>query len=178
MDFTESKTYQNLLKTIDGEMKASTKYSIYSGVAREDGYENVGDFFEETSHNEKEHAERLMKIIYNGLPHTLDNLADASKGEQGEWTNMYPEFARIAKEEGYDQISELFLDIAEVERHHNYRYDMLAKNIKNNQMFCKEENILWICMNCGYLYYGECAPEVCPLCGFPQSFFKPNCEDY
>ena len=119
-----------------------------------------------------------MKIIYNGLPHTLDNLADASKGEQGEWTNMYPEFARIAKEEGYDQISDLFLDIAEVERHHNYRYDMLAKNIKNNQMFCKEENILWICMNCGYLYYGECAPEVCPLCGFPQSFFKPNCEDY
>lgn len=179
LEFKDSRTYQNLLKTMDGEMKASTKYAIYSDKAREDGFENIGDIFDETSHNEKEHAERVMKIIHQGeIPDTLTNLRDASTGENNEWTKLYQEFANIAKEEGYDQVSELFLDIAEVERHHDYRFNHLAENIENNQVFCKDEKILWICMNCGYLYYGECAPEFCPLCGYPQAFFKPNCEDY
>lgn len=179
MELKDSKTYQNILKTIDGEMKASTKYAIYGDKAREDGFENVGSIFDETSHNEKEHAERMMKVIYNGeLPDTLINLRDASGAESHEWMNLYQEFAQTAKEEGFDQISDLFRDLAEVERHHNYRFDNLAENIENQQVFCKGEKILWICMNCGYLYYGECAPDVCPLCGYPKSFFKPNCEDY
>ena len=179
MEFQGSKTYQNVMKSIDGEMKASTKYAIYSGKAREDGYENIGDIFDETSRNEREHAERMMKIIYQGeIPDTLTNLKDASSGENHEWTKMYQEFAETAKAEGFDQIAQLFLDIAEVERHHDYRFENLAENIENDQVFCKSEKILWICMNCGYLYYGDCAPEFCPLCGYPQKYFKPNCEDY
>lgn len=179
MELEGSKTYQNILNTIDGEMKASTKYVIYGDKAREDGYENIGSIFDETSHNEREHAERMMKIIHNGeIPDTLDNLKDASGGENHEWTKMYQEYAEIARKEGFDQIAELFLDIAEVERHHDFRYKNLVENIEKRQVFCKGEKILWICMNCGYLYFGECAPEFCPLCGYPQSYFKPNCEDY
>ena len=179
MDFESSKTYQNIMNAIDGEMMASTRYQIYSDKAREDGYENIGDIFAETSGNEKEHAERLMKVAFAGdIPDTLTNLKDAGAGENHEWTKMYQEYAQIAKEEGYDQIAELFLDIAEVERHHDYRFQTLAENMEQNQIFCKDEKILWICLNCGYIYYGECAPEFCPLCGYPQSYFKPNCEDY
>lgn len=166
------------MKAFQGETTASTKYRIYADKAREDGYENIGRIFDETSHNEKEHAERVMKFIYNGVPDTLTNLKDASSGENNEWTEMYIQFANTAREEGFEQIAELFQDIAEVERHHDFRFQNLAEDIQNDQVFCKKEKIVWICMNCGYIYYGECTPERCPLCGYPQAYFKPNCEDY
>lgn len=179
MEFANSKTFKNILNAIDGELKASTKYSIYDAKAREDGYENIGDIFKETSNNEKEHAELLLKIIHNGsIPDTCENLIDASSGENHEWTNMYQEYAKIAQDEGFPKISQVFLKIAEVERHHDFRFNTLAKDIKCNKIFCKDEQILWICMNCGYLYYGECAPKKCPLCGYSQGYFSPNCENY
>lgn len=179
MDFKSSETYKNVMKAIDGEKKASTSYRIYADKAREDGYENIGAIFDETSHNEKEHSERLLKFVYGGeLPDTLDNLKIAMSGENNEWTTMYQEFAKKAKEEGFHEVAEVFLNIAEVEKHHDYRFSNLASDIENNQVFCKEQKIVWICMNCGYVYYGECAPEMCPLCGYPQAYFRPNCEAY
>ncbi len=173
MDFRSSKTFQNLLNAVNGELKASTKYEIYSSKAREDGFEQIGNIFEETSHNEKEHAEIWLKILNNGeIPYTLDNLKDAYSGESHEWTSMYPEYARIAREEGFNEIAFLFDGIANIERHHNFRFRELAKNIKNGEVFCKPVENLWICLNCGNIVRGKCAPKKCPVCGYPQAFFE------
>lgn len=179
MEFKNSKTFQNVMKTLEGELKASTKYEIYGLKAKEDGYEQIGNIFEETSRNEREHAETMMKIIYNGeVPDTLTNLRDSSKGESHEWSGIYQEFAKTAQEEGYGDIANLFRNIASVEETHDYRFTTLADNIESNEVFCKKEEIWWVCLNCGFMYYGECAPIRCPLCGYPQGYFKAYCQDY
>jgi rubrerythrin len=173
MDFRESKTFNNLQHALEGELKASTKYSIYGSKAREDGFEQIGDIFDETSHNEKEHAEIWMKIMNNGeIPDTLDNLKDAYSGETYEWTKMYREYAQEAAVEGYQDIADLFEGVAGIERHHDFRFRELAKNIETGEVFCKKNEHLWICMNCGNIIRGKCAPEVCPVCGFPQAYYK------
>lgn len=179
MEFKDSETYANLRKAFDGESKASTKYAIYADKAREDGYEQIGDIFDETSHNEKEHAEVWLKLIHGGeVPETAENLREASSGESYEWTRMYPEFAETARREGFPEIAELFEGVAMIENNHDGRFRLLLANIEEDQVFCKEEEVIWICTNCGNLYYAKCAPEYCPVCGYPQAYYEVYCENF
>ena len=179
MDFRDSKTYQNVLKTMEGEMKASATYAIYAAKARDDGYQQIGNIFDETSGNEREHAEIFMKLLNGGsVPDTLTNLKKAYSGENNEWTKMYLEFANQAREEGYEQIAKLYEGIIEIEKHHDFRFRTLAENIENNEVFCKDKPALWICLNCGALYWGICAPKKCPVCGYDQGYYELNCENY
>lgn len=179
-DFTKSQTYQNLMKAYAGELKADGKYRIYALKAREDGYEQIGNIFDETAGNEQEHAEIWLKWMNNGeVPPTLTNLKDASAGEKEEWKNMYPEFAACARREGYEELTRLFLQVGSIEHSHMDRYDQLIENIQTDQVFCDEDRrTVWICLNCGHLHRGECAPTTCPTCGFPQAFFERRCTNY
>ncbi len=178
-DFSESNTYKNLQAAFDGETKASTKYAIYGRKAKEDGYEQIGNIFNETSGNEREHAEIWLRLLNGGeLPSTPENLKESFSGENYEWTTMYIGFAQEARREGYPEIAELFEGVAAIERHHDSRFRKLASNIMNSTVFCKNSNVLWICLNCGNLYYGECAPEPCPVCGYPQGYYQLNCNNY
>ena len=178
-DFKKSKTYENLEFAVGGELKASAKYQVYQTKAEEDGYQQIASIFGETAHNEREHAEIWIKLLHGGeVPSTLDNLKDAVAGEHYEWTDMYQNFARTAKAEGYDEIATLFERVASIEHHHEQRYAKLAENIETDQVFCKPQTTVWICMNCGYIVTAECAPKVCPACGYPQGFYEENCENY
>ena len=178
-DFRESNTFKNLQAAFDGETKASTKYAIYGRKAKEEGYIQIGNIFEETSGNEREHAEIWMKLMKDGeVPPTFDNLQDAYSGEDFEYTRMYPGYAEEAMREGYPEIARLFEGVARIEQHHNARYRKLAQNIMNDTVFCKNSNVVWICLNCGNLYYGECAPDPCPVCGYPQGYYQLNCDNY
>lgn len=173
MELKESKTYENLKKAYEGELKASTKYSIFSTKAKEEGYEQISSIFSETAGNEKEHAEVWLKIMEDGaLPETIKNLEEAIRGEGYEWKSMYPEFARIAKEEGFAKIAKLFEEIGKIERHHDYRFERLRENIQSGEVFCKPSERVWLCLHCGNITWGECAPEICPVCGYPQGYHE------
>ncbi|MEG1947294.1 MAG: ferritin family protein [Lachnospiraceae bacterium] len=175
----DSQTYQNLKKAYEGELKASGKYRIYAQKAEKDGYRQIHDIFTETAGNEQEHAEIWLELLNSGsIPNTLENLREAYKGEKYEWTQMYQEFAKKAAEEGYYDISKLFHKVAEIEKHHDYRYERLAQNIMEESVFCKKRENAWICLNCGYIFYGSCAPDKCPVCGFLQGYYQLNCENY
>lgn len=179
MDFKHSQTYKNLMTAFAGESKASTKYRIYGLKAREDGYEQMGNIFDETARNEQEHAEIWMKALKGGeVPDTLCNLKDAADGEHYEWTEMYPAFAETAHEEGYCEIAELFARIAAIEKQHEKRFCKLAHNIEHDEVFCKHCRQAWICMVCGNVTYAECSPEICPVCGHPQSFTEIKADNY
>lgn len=172
MNFKDSETYQNLLKAYDGERMASTKYQIYAAKAREDGYQNIGDIYEETAGNEKEHAEIWLKQMNGGkIPDTLENLVDSYNGESYEWRKMYPEFAETAQKEGYSNLARLFREVGMIEQHHEYRFKQQAQDIMDHMVFCKGKNTVWLCLNCGHLHYGDCAPWRCPVCGYPQGWF-------
>jgi len=178
-NFEKSNTYKNLQAAFTGETSASGKYAIFGRKAKEEGYEQIGNIFEETSGNEREHAEIWLKLMEGGeVPTTLDNLKTAYGGENYEWTSMYVKYAEEAEREGFHQIACLFEGVANIERHHDARFRKLAQNIMNDQVFCKKVNTLWVCLNCGNLYYGECAPEVCPVCCYPQGYYQLNCENY
>jgi rubrerythrin len=178
-NFIESNTYRNLLAAFNGEATASTKYAIYGMKAKEDGFEQIGNIYEETSRNEREHAEIWFKLLHGGvIPTTLDNLKDSFGGENYEWTNMYMGYAEEAKKEGYSEIARLFEGVAAIERHHDARFRKLAQNIMYDKVFCKGTPVLWVCLNCGNLFYGECAPDPCPVCGYPQGYYQLNCENY
>lgn len=179
-NFASSQTYQNLQNAYNRELIVSTKYQIYGDRARRDGYQQIGNIFDETSGNEKQHAEIWLKFIIQSdqLPPTLTNLQDAAAAENYEGTDLYLQYAQVAREEGYTDIANMFEGIAVIERHHYFRFNSLANNIQNNQVFCKPNNTVWICLVCGNLVWDECAPEVCPICGFPQSFYELNCENY
>lgn len=177
--FRRSNTYKNLKAAFDGESKASTKYAIYGRKAKEDGYEQIGNIFEETSGNEREHAEIWLKLLKGGeVPSTEENLKDAYSGETYEWTTMYVGFAEEAMREGFPEIAHLFQGVAGIERHHDARFRRLEKNILEDKVFFKNSNVVWICLNCGNLIYGECAPEICPVCGYPQGYYQLNCENH
>lgn len=179
MEFKKSETYQNLKKAYEGELKACGKYQLYSEKAKEDGYRQIGNIFLETSGNEREHAEIWLKLLNDGqMPDTLENLRNAFEGEKLEWTKMYREFSKKAQEEGFSDIAKLFQRVGEIEKHHDYRYERLAENIKEGTVFCRRGENVWICLNCGYLYYGTCAPKKCPVCGYPQGEYELNCENY
>jgi len=179
MNFTNSQTYKNLQNAYEGELKAGSKYVIYGAKAREDGYEQIGNIFDETSHNEREHAELWLKILnYGQMPSTLENLRDATTGEHYEWTKMYKNYAETARKEGFSQIANLFEGVGCIEKNHEERFDKLARNIETDKVFCKECEMTWICLNCSNSYKGKCAPKKCPVCGYPQGYYELLCENY
>ena len=174
-----SQTEQNLRTAFAGESQAHTKYLYYASKAIKDGYVQIGKLFEETARNEKEHAKIWFKYLHGGeVPDTLTNLADAAAGENYEWTDMYAGFAKTAKEEGFDDIAFLFEKVAAIEKTHEERYRVLLENIKGGLVFSRDEDMIWECTNCGHIVIGKKAPEVCPVCNHPQSFFEIHQENY
>ena len=179
MDFKASRTYQNLQKAYEGELIAGAKYEIYGLKAREEGFEQIGDIFDETSRNEREHGEIWLKLLNEGeIPDTRKNLIDAASGENYEWTQMYRTYARIARLEGYDEIAEKFDMVAMIEENHDRQYEKLYYNMMNGKVFCKNEEHFWVCKNCGNVWFGNCAPETCPVCGYPQGYYELKTEIY
>ncbi|NSW89213.1 MAG: rubrerythrin family protein [Firmicutes bacterium] len=191
-----TKTAENLLKAFAGESQARNRYTFYASVADKEGYKQIKNIFIETADNEKEHAKRFYKFLLEGLKEelpatveinaaypvaqgtTLDNLKAAASGENEEWSELYPAFAKVAEEEGFPEIANVFRMIASVEKRHETRYQKLADNIVNNKVFNKDNKILWKCGNCGYVHEGTSAPEICPACAHPQAFFEVFVEAY
>ncbi|MDY3031948.1 MAG: rubrerythrin family protein [Clostridia bacterium] len=179
MELKGSKTEKNLLAAFAGESQAHTKYLYYASKAKKDGYVQIGSLFEETAKNEKEHAKIWFKLLHGGqMPETTENLTDAAAGENYEWTDMYKSFAQDAKAEGFEHIAYLFEEVAKIEKEHEERYRKLLANIKDEAVFSKDNDIIWICSNCGHVVIGKKAPEVCPVCAHPQSYFMQKAENY
>ncbi len=179
MELKGSKTEANLMAAFAGESQARNKYTYYASQARKDGYEQIAAIFEETAANEKEHAKMWFKELHDGkVPETLENLKDAANGENYEWTDMYAEFAKVAKEEGFTRIANLFEGVAKIEKEHEERYRKLIDNIENKLVFSKDGDAIWICRNCGHVVIGKEAPLVCPVCAHPQSYFELKKENY
>ncbi len=173
-----SKTEANLMAAFAGESQARNKYTYYASKARKDGYEQIAGIFEETAANEKAHAEIWFKLLNNGIGRTLDNLKDAAAGENYEWTDMYAGFAKTAREEGFTQIASLFEGVAKIEKEHEERYLKLVKNLEDGLVFSRDGDVIWQCRNCGHIVIGKKAPDVCPVCAHPQSYFQIKPENY
>ena len=179
MNLKGSKTEENLLKAFAGESQARNKYTFWASQAKKEGYEQIAGIFEETADNEKEHAKRLYKFAVGGAIHsTEENLAAAAAGENEEYTSMYPEMERIAREEGFDEIADVFREIGEVEEAHEKRYLKLLDNVKRNTVFKKPASVKWKCRNCGYIHEGTEPPELCPACAHPSSYYEVLAENY
>ena len=179
MELKGSKTEANLWAAFAGESQARNKYTYYASKAKKDGYEQIAKIFLETADNEKEHAKIWFKLLHGGaVPGTVENLEDAAAGENYEWTDMYAEFARVAKEEGFDHIAYLFEAVGAIEKEHEERYRKLLKNVQMQEVFAKSEETMWECRNCGHLVIGKEAPEVCPVCAHPRAFFEVRKENY
>ena len=179
MELKGSKTEQNLMAAFAGESQARNKYTYYASKAKKDGYEQLAAIFEETANNEKEHAKLWFKELHGGaVPSTEENLLDAANGENYEWTEMYKEFAEVAKEEGFTRIAKLFEMVGEIEKEHEQRYLTLLQNIKDERVFKKDAKKIWVCRNCGHVYEGEEALAVCPVCAHPQSFMEVQADNY
>ena len=173
-----TKTEANLLAAFAGESQARNKYTYYASKAKKDGYEQIAALFLETAENEKEHAKIWFKLLHDGIPSTPENLLDAASGENFEWTDMYARFAKEAKEEGFDHIAYLFEAVGQIEKEHEERYRKLLANIENGLVFSKDGDTIWQCRNCGHICIGKQAPEVCPVCNHPQSYFCVKAENY
>lgn len=178
-EFKGSKTEANLREAFAGESQVRNKYTFYASKAREEGYMQMADIFEETAANEKEHAKLWFKLLNGGeLKDTLSNLADAAAGENYEWTDMYEDFAKTAEKEGFLELAEKFRLVGAIEKHHEERYRALLKNVTTAQVFEKSTVKVWECRNCGHIIVGEKAPEVCPTCAHPQSYYEISAENY
>ena len=179
MELKGSKTEQNLMTAFAGESQARNKYTYFASKAKKDGYEQIAAIFEETANNEKEHAKLWFKELNGGeIPSTLKNLYAAAEGENYEWTDMYDEFAKTAKAEGFDRIAELFEGVAAIEKEHEARYRKLIENIEGGLVFSKDGDRIWKCRNCGHIVVGTEAPKVCPVCNHAQSYFEVKAENY
>ena len=179
MELKDSKTYENLMTAFAGESQARNKYTYYASKAKKDGYEQIAAIFEETANNEKEHAKMWFKELHDGeVPSTLENLNDAANGENYEWTDMYDNFAKVAREEGFTRIALLFEGVAKIEKEHEERYRKLIANIEDGLVFSKDGDTIWKCRNCGHIVIGKKAPAVCPVCSHPQSYFEVKAENY
>ncbi len=179
MELKGSKTEANLMAAFAGESQARNKYTYYASKARKDGYEQIAAIFEETANNEKEHAKLWFKELHGGdVPDTHTNLEDAAAGENYEWTDMYKEFAEVAKEEGFTRIANLFESVGAIEKEHEERYRKLIANIDEDLVFSSEGDTIWICRNCGHVVIGKKAPEVCPVCKHAKSFFERKANNY
>lgn len=178
-DLKGTKTEQNLMEAFAGESMARNKYTYYASKAKKEGYVQISNIFEETAKNEKEHAELWFKYLHGGkVPTTTDNLLDAATGENQEWTDMYARMAREAREEGFDEIAAKFEMVGAIEREHEERYRKLLKNIEDGIVFSREGDMIWQCSNCGHIVVGKQAPEVCPVCNHPQSYFQIEARNY
>ncbi|MDD2962150.1 MAG: rubrerythrin family protein [Muribaculaceae bacterium] len=174
-----SKTAANLLEAFAGESMARNKYTYYASKAKKDGYVQIGNIFEETANNEKEHAKIWFKLLHDGgIADTATNLLDAAEGENYEWTDMYAKFAKEAKEEGFDHIAFLFEGVAKIEKEHEERYRKLLSNVKTEVVFSKENDVIWQCSNCGHIVIGKKAPDMCPVCSHPQSYFEIKAQNF
>jgi len=179
MELKGSKTEQNLWTAFAGESQARNKYTYFASKAKKDGYEQIAALFEETANNEKEHAKIWFKLLNGGeISDTSSNLKEAAEGENYEWTEMYNEFAKVAKEEGFDHIAYLFTEVAKIEKEHEERYRKLLKNIEDEVVFSSDEECIWICRNCGHVVIGKKAPKVCPVCAHKESFFERKANNY
>ena len=178
MELKGSRTEQNLLTAFAGESQARNKYTYFASKAKKEGYEQIAAIFEETANNEKEHAKIWFKLLNDGVGSTLENLKAAAEGENYEWTTMYENFANEAKSEGFDHIAFLFAEVAKIEKEHEERYKALLKNIEDGTVFKKDTKKAWICRNCGHVHFGDEAPEVCPVCSHPKSYFEIKAENY
>jgi len=177
MELKGSRTEKNLWAAFAGESQARNKYTYFASVARREGYEQIAGIFEETANNEKEHAKRILKFL-GGIGSTEANLEAAAGGENYEWTSMYPEFERVAREEGFEEIAAFFRQVAEVEKEHERRYRTLLENLKQGKVFRKDEPVRWRCRNCGHIHIGDSAPETCPVCAHPRAFFELTCNNW
>jgi rubrerythrin len=185
-----TETEKNLLKSFAGESQARNRYTFFASVAKKEGFEQIAAIFEETAANEKEHAEVFFKYLEGGpleitatypagvIADTAANLLAAAEGEHEEWGELYPEFAKVAEEEGFDDIAYSFREIAEVEEQHEIRYRKLLANVENDRVFKRDKVVKWHCRNCGYIHEGESAPDVCPACKHPQAYYELFVEAY
>lgn len=193
MELRGSETEKALLKAFAGESQARTRYNYFASQAKKEGYEQISSIFTETADNEKEHAKVFFKYLNDcgGEPleitatfpsgrigHTIENLQSAADGENEEWQSLYPEFAKIAREEGFEEIAKSFEEVAKVEKEHEKRYLKLLKNIKEGKVFVREKEYSWKCRNCGYIHVGATAPDECPACKHPQAHYEIQCENY
>lgn len=185
-----TQTEKNLLTSFAGESQARMRYTYFSSVAKKEGYEQIAAIFMETAEQEKEHAKRMFKYLEGGkveitasypagiISTTLENLLAAASGENEEWSMDYPHFAEVAEKEGFPEIALMYRNIAVAEKGHEERYLALAKNLQNETVFAKEDEVVWQCRNCGYIHVGKNAPEVCPACLHPQAHFEVKKENY
>ncbi len=190
MKLEQSETLQCLINAFAGESQARNRYTFYAKQAKKEGFEKISAIFLDTAENEKEHAKLFYKHIpcaqhwqVNGeypffMGKTLENLISAANGEREEWELVYKRGAEIAKEEGFDDISTLFSKILEIEKHHSYRFETLANEIRNNTLFSKEEQTQWMCRKCGHIQISKCAPDICPVCAHPQGYFEVFIEKF
>ena len=177
MELKGSRTEQNLIAAFAGESEARNKYTYYAAKAREDGYEQIADLFQETADNEKAHAKQWFEAL-KGIGTTEENLKDAAAGEHFEWSEMYATFAKEAEEEGFTQLAAKFKLVAKIEKEHEERYLKLLQNIENKLVFSAEGDAIWVCRNCGHIHIGKDAPGLCPVCSYPQGYFERKAENY
>lgn len=178
-DLKGTKTEKNLMDAFTGESMARNKYTYYASKAKKEGYEQIAAIFQETADNEKEHAKIWFKLLHDGdVPTTTQNLSDAAAGENYEWTDMYDRMAKEAREEGFDRIAYLFEAVGQIEKEHEARYKKLLENIEGGLVFSKDGDAIWKCRNCGHIVIGKQAPEVCPVCNHPKSYFEVKAENY
>jgi len=190
MNLKGSKTEKNLLAAFAGESQARTRYTFFASVAKKEGYEQISAIFTETADNEKEHAELFFKHLKGGMVEikaeypagvistTAENLLAAAEGEKLEWGTLYPDFAEVAEKEGFPDIARTFRNVAKVEENHERRYRKLLANVKDGKVFKRDKPVMWKCRNCGYVFQGKEAPEKCPVCDHPRSYYELYCENY
>jgi rubrerythrin len=178
MNLKGTKTEKNLMEAFAGESQARNKYTYYASKAKKEGYEQIAAFFLETADNEKEHAKIWFKLLHDGVGPTVENLKDAAAGENGEWTDMYARMEKEAREEGFEDIANLFKGVASIEKEHEERYLALLKNIEDGTVFKKNQKVVWICRNCGHIVDSAEAPEKCPVCDHPKAYFQLRVINY
>ena len=177
MELKGSRTEKNLMAAFAGESQARNKYTYFASVAKKEGYEQIAEIFQQTADNEKEHAKLWFKAV-GGIGTTAENLVSAANGENEEWTEMYPEFARVAREEGFTALALQFEAVAKIEKEHEERYRKLLENVETAQVFAKAGITVWVCRNCGHIHMAETAPKVCPVCLHPQAYFEVKANNY
>ena len=177
-DLKGTKTEANLLAAFAGESQARNKYTYFASKARKDGYVQIASIFETTANNEKEHAEIWYKLLNDGIGTTAENLLHAAEGEHYEWTEMYDEFAKTAKAEGFDRIAYLFAEVGKIEKEHEERYRKLLANVEGGLVFSRDGDQIWQCSNCGHIHVGREALEVCPVCAHPKAYFEIKAQNY
>ena len=178
MDLKGSKTEKNLATAFAGESQARNKYTYFASKAKKDGYEQIAEIFTETANNEKEHAKLWYKLLAGGIGSTEENLLSAAEGENYEWTEMYAQFAKEAREEGFNDIAYQFEAVGAIEKAHEERYRKLLENVKEGLVFSRDGEMIWECGNCGHIHFGKKAPQLCPVCKHPQAYFKIKAQNY